>query len=81
MSEDRTIQDPFGRLVVWAGDPQERDAIQDLVTARGHFAAEYARSRGWIGPGEEIDPEKLSWEQVMEIRGQPGWKEPGKAQA
>lgn len=81
MSDDRTIEDPFGRLVVWAGDPADRDAIQDLVAARGAFATEYARSRGWIGVDDVLDPEALSWEQVMEIRAQPGWKNPFGAEA
>ena len=44
---------------------------QQLSTmkSRGEFAAEYAKAMGW-----PIDPVELTFEQIMEIRRQPGWK-------
>jgi hypothetical protein len=72
-----TIKNPFGEGVfVHVGAQEEGDAIAKLVEARGAFSLEYARRQGWIGPDEKLNPEKLSLDQIMEIREQLGWKEP-----
>lgn len=42
---------------------------QKVVDARHEFVVGYCKSKGW-----PTDLEQLSWEQVMEIRAQPGWK-------
>lgn len=39
--------------------------------ARIYIARKYCESKGW-----PLEPEKLSIEQVLEIREQPSWKEP-----
>jgi hypothetical protein len=44
---------------------------QALLRARGEFAKKYCESKGW-----SVDPEKLSFEQIIEIRSQDGWKQP-----
>lgn len=74
-----TVKNPFNNdtTFVHMGSDEEAAEIAGFVAARGAFSTEYARRQGWIGPNEELDPEKLSWEQILEIRAQPEWKAAG----
>lgn len=57
----------IGNIYV-VGLSSEQEAF---LIARGEFAKEYCRKKGW-----PVEPEKLSIEQIMEIRQQDGWKQP-----
>jgi len=52
--------------VTLTGGSQEQ---HDFLRMRGEFAAAYCEHRGW-------KIESLTIQQVMEIRSQPGWKNP-----
>jgi hypothetical protein len=72
-----TIKNPFGKGVfVHLGSEDEAAEVQRIGMARAVFSTGYARRQGWIDPDEALNPEKLSWEQIIEIRSQSGWKEP-----
>lgn len=47
---------------------------QDISELRKKFAEDYCQSRGW-----PTDANDLTWEQIMEIRQQEGWKNPVQA--
>ncbi len=47
----------------------EADEAERLVAARQRFALGYMAEKGW---GD--DPAALTFEQILEIRAQPGWK-------
>lgn len=42
----------------------------DLLRKRGEFVRAYCAERGW-------DPGHLEVDQLLEVRAQPGWKQPG----
>lgn len=53
-----------------AGDAE---AAQRVVDARHEFVVGYCQEKGW--PHDDL--ESLSWEQIIEIRSQQGWKDAG----
>ncbi len=57
--------------VVIAGPPENAFAMQRIVDARHAFVLAYCEARGW-----SEDPEEMTFEQIFEIRSQPGWKHP-----
>lgn len=67
MSEIRT--DPFGNKMVMHGTHAENNALAAKLEARVKFSLAYAKSKGW-----PEDPTKLSIQQIIEIRQQPGWE-------
>ena len=62
---------PFGMNAIHPGTPEQAAEEEAFLRKRGEFAKKYMAERGW---GE--DPGDLTFEQLMEIRKQPGWKEP-----
>jgi hypothetical protein len=55
---------PFGITAI--GGTQSQHI---LLRKRGEFVQSYCQEKGW-------NPEALTVEQVLEIRNQPGWKNP-----
>lgn len=67
----KTIHAPgIGPVLHLGTDAQAHDA-QRIINGRAEFTREYCRSKGW-----PESPDELSFEQIFEIRAQPGWKEP-----
>ena len=65
MSEKlQDVQLPGGLTVVWVSD---RDA--KILNGRRVFVEKYCGDRGW-------DMLNLTIEQLLEVRNQPGWKNP-----
>lgn len=62
--------------VIHTGSDQEAEEHQNFLTARAEFVANYCREKGWPVPGDPGFEEAISFEQIMEIREQPGWKDP-----
>lgn len=62
--------------VFHSGSPEEVEKHQRLVNARMEFTMNYCREKGWPVPGEPNFEERISIEQVLEVRAQPGWKFP-----
>jgi hypothetical protein len=62
---------PGGGAAFHPGSKEESAEMQRVVNARHAFSLAYCRSKGW----PEI-PEKLSFEKILEIRAQEGWKNP-----
>lgn len=52
-------------------EAESADEAARIVAARDRFWKAYAKERGW-----PLDPVKLSIDQILEIRKQPGWKDP-----
>jgi hypothetical protein len=65
------IKLPFGGFAISMGSDQEVKAEQEFINKRAAFTLKYMKEKGW---GEDI--EKLSIDQLMEIRDQPEWKNP-----
>jgi hypothetical protein len=65
------IKLPTGETVLVTGSPEDAARAQSLVDARHAFVVEYCRSKGW--PEEAA---RLSIDQILEIRSQPGWQKP-----
>ena len=65
------IRIPGGGTAIHMGSEQEARERQALIDARHAFILAYTEKKGW-----DSDPEKLSIEQILEIRAQPGWKNP-----
>lgn len=57
--------------VLLTGSPQENAEAERVLMARYKFTVDYCKARGWPEDGA-----KLSIEQILEIRDQPGWKNP-----
>jgi hypothetical protein len=66
-----TIKLPTGDVVIAVGTPEEAQRMQTVLEARYAFTLAYCKSKGW-----PEDPEKLSFDQIFEIRSQPGWQDP-----
>jgi hypothetical protein len=66
-----TVQLPgdAGTLFAPNGDARE---IQRIVDTRHAFGVQYCKAKGW-----STNPAELSFEQIFEIRAQPGWKNAG----
>jgi len=62
---------PFGMKAFHVGSDEEARRIEDLARKRVAFATDYMVEKGW-----GTNPDLLSIEQILEIRAQPGWKEP-----
>lgn len=60
----RNIQLPGGIVAVGVNDQQVK-----VLTGRQAFVEKYCKDRGW-------DMLNLTIEQLLEVRAQPGWKEP-----
>jgi len=54
-----------------AATPEAAQDFQRVVDARDRFIKTYCAAKGW-----PADLSKLSMAQIMEIRAQPGWKNP-----
>lgn len=54
-----------GGVIFTGGTPEQNN----ILRKRGEFVAQYCQERGW-------DIDKVTIQQVMEIRSQPGWKNP-----
>ena len=52
--------------------PQSVEEIQALIERRHKISVGYCERMGW-----PADPEKLSWDQILEIRALPEWKSAG----
>lgn len=65
------IKLPFGLTALHPGSSKEAAEDEAFLRKRGEFAQKYMAEQGW---GD--NPDDLSFEQIMEIRAQPGWKEP-----
>jgi hypothetical protein len=62
---------PYGGVALTTGTRSEANRIQLIVDARYAFSKKYCQEHGW-----PLDAAELSIEQIMEIRGQEGWKNP-----
>jgi hypothetical protein len=58
------------------GTDEEVDEAQKLLTARMEFTIKYCQEKGWPVPGDPDFEKRISFDQVLEIRQQPGWKDP-----
>ena len=59
-------------FIISPGDSMQQLEEQDpILKARGKFVRRYCAEKGW-----SAGPNDLSWDQIMEIRGQEGWKNP-----
>jgi hypothetical protein len=69
----KTLHLPTGLSVILptGTSDKEAEAHQSFLEARYRFAMEYATRKGW-----PTNIDDLSFEQIMEIRTQPGWKTP-----
>lgn len=65
------IKLPGGGSVFTLGPPSDTDRAQRIIDSRYAFVVAYSKSKGW-----RDDVARLSIEQIMEIRSQPGWKNP-----
>ena len=68
------VKFPGGGTAISLG-PQSPDEIQALIERRHKIAMDYCEKKGW-----PTDFEKLSWEQVLEVRALPEWKNAGNVQ-
>ena len=57
----------IGNIEIYGASPEQEAAI----TARDRFIRKYSTERGW-----PENPQELSFEQIIEIRKQDGWKRP-----
>jgi hypothetical protein len=64
MADEITSKLP-GEIVVEGGSQEQHD----ILRRRGEFVAAYCKAKGW-------DVATLTLPQVLEIRSQPGWKNP-----
>lgn len=64
------IKLPGGAVAFAPGGDAARH--QEVVDARHEFVVAYCKSKEW-----PTDLEQLSWDQIKEIRAQPGWKNAG----
>ena len=62
---DKPVSSLPGGVIVSGGT----EAQHNLLRQRGEFALAYCRRQGW-------DIDHLTIPQLLEIRAQPGWKEP-----
>lgn len=60
-----------GMHVVLTGTPAQDERTEAILRARGRFMEAYCREKGW-----PTNPADLSITQILDIRAQPGWKEP-----
>lgn len=65
------IKLPFGGFAISMGSDAEVKTEQDFINKRAAFVLKYMKEKGW---GEDV--KGLSFGQLMEIRAQPGWKNP-----
>jgi len=65
------IELPNGTTVFTHGTQAEADRQKKFLEARYAFSKKYAKEKGW---GEDLD--KLSLDQIFEIRKQAGWQSP-----
>lgn len=68
----KTVQLPGieGSVVLLGTDEENREA-ERIFAARYAFSQRYCAEKGW-----PLDPGDLGLEQILEIRTQPGWKNP-----
>lgn len=62
---------PGGGTAIHLGGSEETALAQRLINARHAFVIAYCKSKGWSEVAKE-----LSFDQIMEIREQEGWKNP-----
>ena len=68
----KSIKLPNGiGTVIVNGTDAENTEVERVIHARHAFATSYCTEKGW-----PTDATKLSIDQIMEIRAQPGWKTP-----
>lgn len=72
----KEIKVPGLGTVLHPGTDAEVEQSQRLLTARMEFTAKYCQERGWPVPGEPNFEDRISIDQIMEIRSQSGWKDP-----
>lgn len=72
----RKVKVPRLGTVLHPGTKEEVDRHQKFVTARMTFVLSYCQERCWPVPGEPDFEKRITMEQVLEIRDQPGWKDP-----
>ena len=63
---------PGGGTAISLG-PQTAEELQGMIDRRHQVVLDYCKKMGW-----SPDPEKLTIEQILEIRDQPEWKNAGK---
>ena len=61
---------PDGTKAYMVATPEVAAKHQATVNTRHQIALDYCRAQGW-----PEDPEKLSIDQILEIRRAPGWKD------
>ena len=71
----KEVKLPGGDTVLHTGTDEEAAQHQRMIDARHKFIVAYCREKGWSIPGE-ADFHELSMTQILEIRAQPGWKNP-----
>lgn len=71
----REIKIPGMGSVMHPGTEEEADEHEKLLKARAAFVAKYCKEKGWPLP-DEPGFEQLSWDNIMEVRAQEGWKNP-----
>jgi hypothetical protein len=62
---------PFGLRTFTLCSDEEALAFAELARKRAEFALAYMKEKGWGS-----NPDTISIEELMEIRDQPGWKDP-----
>ncbi len=72
----KEIKVPGAGTVLHPGTDEEVAAHEKFLVARMEFTTRYCQEKGWPVPGEPNFEERISIEQIMEIRKQPGWKDP-----
>jgi hypothetical protein len=72
----KEVKIPGVGTVIHPGTDEEADHHQKLLTARMEFVTEYCRKKGWPLPEDPGFETKISIEQVLEVRAQPGWQDP-----
>jgi len=72
----KVVKIPGIGAVFHPGTDDEVDKHQKLMNARMTFTMKYCRAMGWPVPGEPNFEERITIDQILEVRAQPGWKFP-----
>ena len=69
------IRLPGGGVAFHLGSEEDAEYAQKKIDARAKFVEEYCRKKGWPLPHEDSFA-ALDIDKILEIREQPGWKDP-----
>jgi hypothetical protein len=62
-----------GSMIDVSSNTHDADGIKKVILSRQKIAYDYCNKKGW-----PTEPEKLSFEQILEIRKQQSWIDAGK---